>query len=40
VGDSETAGKRYEEFLALWKNADPDRPELAAAREFLRGRHR
>jgi tetratricopeptide (TPR) repeat protein len=39
VGDSETAGKRYEEFLAIWKAADPDRPELAMARLFLR-RHR
>jgi predicted Zn-dependent protease len=40
MGDSETAGKRYEEFLAIWKTADPDRPELATAREFLRQRHR
>ena len=37
-GDSETAGKRYKEFLAIWKTADPDRPELAKAREFLRRR--
>jgi tetratricopeptide (TPR) repeat protein len=36
-GDRETAKKRYEEFLAIWKTADSDRPELAEAREFLRG---
>jgi tetratricopeptide (TPR) repeat protein len=40
VGDSETAGKRYEEFLAIWRAADPDRPELAMARQFLRRHHR
>jgi tetratricopeptide (TPR) repeat protein len=39
LGDNETAQKRYEEFLAIWRTADPDRPELAKAREFLRGRH-
>jgi tetratricopeptide (TPR) repeat protein len=38
-GDTETAQKRYEEFLAIWKTADSDRPELATAREFLRGHH-
>jgi tetratricopeptide (TPR) repeat protein len=38
-GNSETAEKRYREFLAIWKTADPDRPELARAREFLDGRH-
>jgi tetratricopeptide (TPR) repeat protein len=37
VGDNETAAKRYQEFLAIWKTADPDRPELAEAREFLAG---
>jgi len=36
-GDRETAKKQYEEFLAIWKTADSDRPELAKAREFLRG---
>jgi hypothetical protein len=40
VGDSEIAGKKYEEFLAIWGTADLDRPELAEAREFLRRRHR
>jgi len=34
-GDDATAGKEYEEFLAIWRTADPDRPELAQAREFL-----
>ena len=38
-GDGETAKKRYEEFLAIWKTADSDRPELANAKEFLRGHH-
>jgi tetratricopeptide (TPR) repeat protein len=35
LGDSATAKKRYEEFLATWHSADPDRPELAKAKEFL-----
>ena len=35
-GDGEAAKKRYQEFLAIWKTADSDRPELAKAREFLR----
>jgi tetratricopeptide (TPR) repeat protein len=39
-GDGETARKRYEEFLALWRSADPERPELAQAREFLREHRR
>ena len=26
AGDNETATKRYQEFLAIWKTADPDRP--------------
>jgi hypothetical protein len=34
--DTQTAKKRYEEFLAIWITADSDRPELATAREFLR----
>jgi tetratricopeptide (TPR) repeat protein len=38
-GDSETAKRRYQEFLTIWKTADSDRPELAKAREFLRGHH-
>ena len=38
LGDEETAAKRYEEFLAVWKTADPGLPELAQAREFLHTR--
>jgi hypothetical protein len=39
LGDTITAKERYEEFLAIWRTADADRPELAKAREFLQGRH-
>jgi len=39
LGDNDTAGKRYEEFLTIWRTADSDRPELAQAREFLHSRH-
>jgi len=35
LGQNETARKRYEEFLAIWRTADPDRPELAQAKDFL-----
>jgi hypothetical protein len=35
VGDEETARQHYEEFLAIWKDADPNRPELATAKKFL-----
>jgi hypothetical protein len=35
LGDDEMARKRYEEFLAIWKTADPDLPEVAKARAFL-----
>jgi tetratricopeptide (TPR) repeat protein len=38
LGDEQTAAKRYEEFLTLWKMADPDLPELTQAKEFLRAR--
>jgi tetratricopeptide (TPR) repeat protein len=34
-GDKITAQQRYQQFLALWKNADPDRPEVTTAKEFL-----
>ena len=37
LGDNATARNRYKEFLAVWKTADLDRPELAQARKFLRG---
>jgi SAM-dependent methyltransferase len=33
LGDVATARARYEEFLRLWKDADPDRPELGVARQ-------
>ena len=35
TGDKITAQQRYQQFLALWKNADADRPEVTAAKEFL-----
>ncbi len=35
AGDTRTALERYSEFLELWKQADKDRPELAAARQFV-----
>jgi len=38
-GDSETARMRYEEFLLLWKSADPDLTDLTEARQFLQGHH-
>jgi tetratricopeptide (TPR) repeat protein len=34
-GDTATAQQRYQEFLALWKNADADRLDVAIAKEFL-----
>ena len=34
-GDNETAIMRYKEFLSVWKSADPDRPELTEAAQFL-----
>ncbi len=34
-GDNATARERYQEFLSIWKDADPDRPEVAVAKEFL-----
>jgi tetratricopeptide (TPR) repeat protein len=37
LGDKETAEKRSQEFLEMWKAADPDRPELAIARRLVRG---
>jgi tetratricopeptide (TPR) repeat protein len=39
LGDDKTAMTRYKEFLLVWKAADPNRPELAEARQFLQGRH-
>lgn len=34
-GDDATAGQRYQEFLKIWKDADPDRPEVATAKKFF-----
>jgi hypothetical protein len=36
LGDGATARERYQEFLSLWKDAEPDCPEVATAKEFLR----
>ena len=35
LGDNAMARERYQEFLSIWKDADPDRPEVATAKEFL-----
>ncbi len=35
TGDNVTAQQRYQQFLALWKKADADRPEVTTAKEFL-----
>jgi tetratricopeptide (TPR) repeat protein len=35
MGDNATAMERYREFLTIWKDADPDRPEISTAKEFL-----
>ena len=35
LGDNATARERYQEFLSIWKDADPDLPEVATAKEFL-----
>jgi len=32
-GDTAKARKAYQDFLALWKDADPDLPILAEARK-------
>jgi tetratricopeptide (TPR) repeat protein len=36
LGDNETARKRYQDFLRIWRTADRDRRELATATAFLR----
>jgi tetratricopeptide (TPR) repeat protein len=38
LGDHEAATTRYREFLEIWRTADPDRPELTQAREFIADR--
>jgi DNA-binding winged helix-turn-helix (wHTH) protein len=37
LGDSSSARNQYQEFLALWKDADPDLPVLHQARTELLG---
>ena len=39
LGDHQTALTHYKEFLLVWKTADPDRPELVEARQFLQRGH-
>jgi tetratricopeptide (TPR) repeat protein len=36
MGDTAAARAWYTRLLEMWKNADPDRPELLAAQRFLR----
>jgi hypothetical protein len=35
LGDNRTAAKEYEEFLVAWRNADPTRPEIGLAKQFV-----
>jgi hypothetical protein len=35
LGDNAAARERYQAFLDMWKDADPDCPEVTAAKEFL-----
>lgn len=34
-GDAKAAATEYEEFLAAWKNADSDLPQVAHARAYV-----
>ena len=38
TGDTATARTQYVRLMEMWKRADPDRPELRAARRFLQVR--
>ena len=40
MGDTATAKAQYTRLIEMWKNADPDRPELQAARRFLQSASR
>ncbi len=35
MGDLQSAGKEYSDFLAAWKDADPNLPQLAQARSYV-----
>ena len=35
TGDAATAKAQYTRLIEMWTHADPDRPELQAARRFL-----
>ena len=35
LGDNQTAAREYSDFLLVWKNANPNLPEIAAAKRFL-----
>jgi tetratricopeptide (TPR) repeat protein len=40
MGDTVTARAQYTRLIEMWKSADPDRPELLAARRFLQSTDR
>jgi tetratricopeptide (TPR) repeat protein len=40
MGDTATARAQYTRLIEMWKHADPDRPELQAARRFLQSASR
>jgi tetratricopeptide (TPR) repeat protein len=40
MGDAATAKAQYTRLVEMWKNADPDRPELQAAQRFLQSASR
>jgi tetratricopeptide (TPR) repeat protein len=36
IGDEQAAAERYSEFLRIWRDADPELPELAEARKMAK----
>ncbi len=40
MGDTATARTHYTRLIEMWTRADPDRPELQAARRFLQAKGR
>jgi hypothetical protein len=38
-GDNQTAAREYARFLRVWRNADQNLPEIAAAKRFLASAH-